>query len=132
MIGEDDEANSGAGTGKELFVFDRSGNPELVMDLNPGSGDGFINPANNGGSVGNGWDPTIFNDKLYFIANDGTGLDIWVYDGITDPTKAYDFDTSVTTHLTSLTVLDDTLFFLGDSGGAEGPATGDIDLWSIG
>jgi len=120
MIGSDDTAS----TGGELFVFDGSGTPELVLNINQGAGDGILPaPAK--------WDPTIFNDKLYFIADDGSGSDLWVYDGISDPTKAYDFNTTSNTHLTSLTVLDDTLFFLGDSGGAD-PATGDIDLWSIG
>ena len=38
MIGEDDQAS----TGKELYVFDRSGFPELVMDINQGSGDGVL------------------------------------------------------------------------------------------
>ena len=123
MIGDDDTANSNSGTGKELFVFDRSGTPELVMEINPGSGDGL--------QGGNWWDPTIFNDKLYFVADDGSGSDLWVYDGVTDPTKAFDFNTSDTSHLTSLTVLDDTLFFLGDAGGASS-TTGSVDLWSVG
>lgn len=119
MLGDDNDAN----TGNELFVFDRSGIPELVMDINQGPGDGLKQGNNE-------WYPTIFNDKLYFVANDGSGSDIWVYDGLTDPTKAFDFQTSSTTHLTSLTVLDDTLYFLGDSGGATA-TTGDIDLWSV-
>jgi ELWxxDGT repeat protein len=127
MIGDDDQAN----TGKELFVFDRSGIPELVMDINLGPGDGFNNAEDPTDKVREWWDPTIFNDKLYFIANDGTGSDLWVYDGISDPTKAYDFATTSIQHLTSLTILDDTLFFLGDSGGASS-ATNIIDLWSIG
>ena len=116
MIGDDNQTN----TGKELYVFDRSGIPELVMDINQVPGDGLLPDPEK-------WEPTIFNDKLYFIANDGTGSDLWVYDGISDSTKAYDFATTSNTHLTSLTVLDDTLFFLG-----ENPTTGDIDLWSIG
>ena len=120
MIGDDNDAN----TGKELFVFDRSGAPELVMEINPGSGDGLKGGAS-------WWDPTIFNDKLYFVADDGSGSDLWVYDGVTDPTKAFDFNTSDTSHLTSLTVLDDTLYFLGDAGGASS-TTGSVDLWSVG
>jgi len=127
MIGDDDQAN----TGKELYVFDSSGIPELVMDINLGPGDGFNNAEDPTKKVESWWDPTILNDKLYFIANDGTGSDLWVYDGISDPTKAYDFATTSIQHLTFLTVLDDTLFFLGDNGGA-GATSGTIDLWSIG
>ena len=121
MIGEDDTAS----TGKELFVFDGSGTPELVLNINQVAGGDILPTVSK-------WEPTIFNDKLYFIADDGSGSDLWVYDGISDPTKAYDFTTTSNTHLTSLTVLDDTLFFLGDSGGASSAATGNIDLWSIG
>jgi hypothetical protein len=117
MIGDDNQTN----TGKELFVFDGPGTrtPELVLNINQGAGAGLLpTPAK--------WEPTIFNDKLYFIADDGSGSDLWVYDGISDPTKAYNFTTTSKTHLTSLTVLDDKLFFLGEN------TFGDIDLWSIG
>ena len=133
MIGEDDQAS----TGKELYVFDRSGFPELVMDINQGSGDGFFNSSSEADStnpnkaVETWWDPTIFNNKLYFVANDGSGSDLWVYDGLTDPTKAFNFHTDKLHHLTALNVLDDTLYFLGDSGGASS-TTGTIDLWSVG
>ena len=126
MISDD----NGSSYGKELLVFDRSGAPELVLDINP-SGDGFNHSEDNTKAVGEGWDPTMFNDKLYFVANDGSGTDLWVYDGLTDPTKAFDFATTSLYHLTSLTVLDDTLYFLGDSGGASS-TTGSVDLWSVG
>ncbi|PWN61787.1 hypothetical protein [Chryseobacterium viscerum] len=71
----------------ELYVYNPAlptsyTNPGIVYDINPGIYGS--NPANF----------ITFQNKLYFSANDGTGEELWVYDGTNNPTKVHDFDTS--------------------------------------
>jgi len=57
-------------------------NPSMVFDINQ-DGSAFF------GYYGVGWSPdfTIFNDKLYFLADDGLhGVELWVYDPAINPT----------------------------------------------
>ena len=48
---------------------------------------------------------TVFNDKLYFSAEDGTnGDELWVYDGMNDPTMVYDINPNTDSYPEYLTV----------------------------
>jgi len=61
----------------ELWVTDGTeANTHMVYDINPGVTKGS-NPQN----------LFIFNNKLYFQANDGTSTEWWGYDGVSDPVK---------------------------------------------
>ena len=72
-------ANDGDNTGhdKELWVTDGTvENTRMVYDIYPGEGNGS-NPQQ----------LFVFNNKLYFQANDGTSTQWWSYDGTNDPVK---------------------------------------------
>ncbi|WP_409416145.1 T9SS type A sorting domain-containing protein [Flavobacterium sp. PS2] len=71
----------------ELYVYDSklpisNTNPKKINDINAGA-----NPSTPQGFI-------IFNNKLYFSADDGTGEELWSYDEISSPIKAYDLDPS--------------------------------------
>ncbi|MCS3531439.1 T9SS type A sorting domain-containing protein [Chryseobacterium sp. JUb7] len=71
----------------ELYVYNpavatSATNPSRVYDINPGNNGSFP-----GGFI-------TYQNKLYFTANDGTGEELWMYNGINNPSKVYDFDTS--------------------------------------
>jgi ELWxxDGT repeat protein len=57
----------GSGAGSELWVYDGVNAPTIVKDLNIGSGDSDIRFL------------TVNDNKLCFLANDGTGNKIWEY-----------------------------------------------------
>ncbi len=61
-------------TNWELYKITANG-IELVSDIAPGDADSDIDFM------------TLYNDKVYFIANDGTGHSIWESDGTTEGTK---------------------------------------------
>ena len=89
----------------ELQVYDpnqtiSASNPSRVYDINPGtsgsSPGGFVN----------------FQNKLFFTANDGTGEELWVYNGTANPTKVYDIDPTPYGGLAYWkTIYDNKLFF---------------------
>ncbi|HRZ26518.1 MAG TPA: hypothetical protein P5295_06895 [Spirochaetota bacterium] len=54
---------------------------------------------------------TVFNGKLYFSANDGTGHNLWSYDGTSDPVQVSNFTMTYEQPLGELTVIGDRLFF---------------------
>ncbi len=97
-------ATNGARHGEELWKYDGTNSPEMVADLNMGSGSSY---------------PSYFftaNDKLYFKANDGTGDGLWVYDGVNSPkmissvTTVYILDGVENPYFTKV---NDTVFFHG-------------------
>jgi ELWxxDGT repeat protein len=64
-----------AATGTELWKVNSSFNASIVKDINPGAASGYI-----------GYDSTsiaVHNGFLYFIANAGSGQDIWRSNGTT-------------------------------------------------
>lgn len=75
-------AASGAGTGKELWRSDGTdAGTILVKDIAPGTTSSIINSYNPR------YESTIWNDVLYFAANDGTtGIEVWRSDGTADGT----------------------------------------------
>ena len=77
----------------------------MVADLNPGPASGV------------GFDYTVFDDKLYFFANDGVyGRELWVWDG-TSPTLIADICPGCRlAEPTGLTVFDNHLYFASDDG----------------
>ena len=90
--------------GRELYVLE-NGEAELLIDLNN-------DPATS--------DPqylTVFNDMVYWIANDGTGYKIWQTDGTTSGTEiAFDLglDNANRTDYTVFLVNGDDLYFVFD------------------
>ncbi len=104
-------ATNNSTTGDELWIYDKSlptsaSNPKILLD---------INLNNNSSATSNGSKPNDFiqfKNKLYFSANDGTGSELWVYDGVSTPKKVYDIDSSPYGGLVTFkTILNDTLFF---------------------
>ncbi|MEX0810984.1 MAG: T9SS type A sorting domain-containing protein [Chitinophagales bacterium] len=106
-------ATNNTSTGDELWVYDNTiptsaTNPVMLMNINP----------NNSSSVSsNGSNPSdfiLYKNNMYFSADDGTGSELWVYDGTLLPQKVYDIDPSPYGGLALYkTILDDTLYFAG-------------------
>ena len=100
------------GCGLELWVKDGDNDPARVYDINNGAD----------GSKPMGL--TVFNDKLYFYANDGIhGQELFVYDGVNTPTLVYDINTgSLNSRYPSgvfedqMIVFNDRLYFYADDG----------------
>jgi ELWxxDGT repeat protein len=113
-------ANDGV-HGDELFVSDGTAKgTQLLVDLYPGkNSDGYINSSAPNNFV-------EFNDKLYFVANDGVhGDELFVSDGTPEgtqlvadihPGKTNDGTYSYGSSLNELTVVGNELFFSADSG----------------
>ena len=71
-------------SGYELWSYDGTNPPEMVHDINPGSGGS--DAARYGGLI-------EFGGKLYFSATDGAnGLELWSYDGTSPPTMVADIN----------------------------------------
>ena len=68
--------------GRELWVSDgTSEGTELVADINPGSDGSYNYSFSSGGFI-------EFNEKLYFLADDGeNGDELWVSDGTSEGTE---------------------------------------------
>lgn len=76
-------ANDGI-NGQELWRYDGTNPPTMVLDLNPGQADGILNPQ--------GQFP-IVNGKMFFAGNNGnTGFEIYSYDGSNPPTIELDMN----------------------------------------
>jgi ELWxxDGT repeat protein len=66
--------------GEELWEYDGTNNPQMVADINP-VGDSSSHP----------FFLTVFSNKLYFSADDGThGEELWEYDGANSPQMVAD------------------------------------------
>ncbi|MEC8541773.1 MAG: hypothetical protein VXY53_08045, partial [Candidatus Thermoplasmatota archaeon] len=105
--------------GYELWEYDGVNAPSMVADINPGS--------NPGGSA-SGSNPaylTVFNDELYFQANDGThGTELWKYDGVNAPSMVADITPGSSSSLPGdLTVFNNELYFRAYDG------TSGYELW---
>ena len=86
---------------------------DLVADIVAGSGDG---------------DPyslTPFNGRLYFVADDGTGADLFVSDGSVGSATNLDLNPTGTSDPYGFTVIGNTLYFAATNG-VDGS-----ELWSI-
>ena len=78
----------------------------MVAEINPGSGSSYPNSL------------TVFNNELYFQANDGTnGYELWKYDGIKVPSMVADINSgSSNSGPDYLTVFNNELYFRADDG----------------
>jgi len=91
----------------ELYVYD-SALP--ITNTNPKK----INEINSGSNASTPTDFIIFNNKIYFSADDGTGNELFVYDGINNPQKVYDIDSSpYGGQATQKAIYNDNLYFAG-------------------
>jgi ELWxxDGT repeat protein len=114
-------------SGRELYVSDGTAEgTSLLVDIYPGEDSDY-------GYDGNSSSPSdlvVFNDKLYFAADDGkNGTELFVSDGTADGTKLFadiypglnEEGSPESSSPSSLTVVGDELFFSADNGetGAE-------------
>jgi ELWxxDGT repeat protein len=110
-------ANDGV-NGRELWVTDgTTGGTKLLKDINPGSSEGYNGETFPDSSYLN--DFTIFNNKLYFSANDGeNGTELWVTDGTANGTQLVaDINPgSEGSDVGGLTVVGQELFFTANNG----------------
>lgn len=91
--------------GRELWTTDGR-SAELVEDIYPGNDDGVTEPL------------TVFDDKVYFAADDGTGEELWHSDGTSSGTEML-VDLLIGgngSQPRELTVMGNRLFFTADSG----------------
>jgi ELWxxDGT repeat protein len=104
--------------GRELWVTDgTTGGTKLLKDINPGSSEGYNGETFPDSSYLN--DFTIFNNKLYFSANDGeNGTELWVTDGTANGTQLVaDINPgSEGSDVGGLTVVGQELFFTANNG----------------
>jgi len=100
--------------GYELWKYDGVNTPSLVADINP-SGSSSVWPHY----------LTVFNNELYFKADDGTnGSELWNYDGINPPTMMANINSgSGSSSPDYLTVFNNGLYFSADDG------INGIELW---
>ena len=108
VLGEISEEGNGEDRGRELFVTDGTTEGTILFaDLNPGGGDS--DPR----------DLTVFNNRLYFAADDGaSGSELYVSDGTVEGTRLFaDLNPGAGNSAPrDLTVFDDRLYFVADNG----------------
>ena len=78
----------------------------MVANINPGSGSSYPSGL------------TVFNNELYFQANDGTnGYELWKYDGTNAPSMVANINPgSGNSYPYYLTVFNNELYFQADDG----------------
>lgn len=104
--------------GNELWKYDGSTPPTIIADINPGSA------SSNPSSV------TAYNNKIYFVANDGTnGPEVWVYDGTTASLTGLITPSVLDPNITFMMVYNNKLYFNANNGIGAGE-TGS-ELWVI-
>lgn len=110
-------ANDGV-HGNELWISD--GTQEgtfMIKDINPGSAGSMINSAYIKSFL-------VYNDKLYFHADDGSGRGIWVTDGTRDGTYKLTAPGIVArggyNGTTAFTVFQNDIYFYGTNGSLQG------------
>jgi len=84
-----------------LWKYDGVNAPSMVADINSGSSN-----SNPGGL-------TVFNNELYFQADDVTnGYELWKYDGVNAPSMVADiYSGSTNSYPSYLTVFNNELYF---------------------
>jgi len=116
-------SSHGGGLGRELHCYDALTDTVKVVNIR--------NTTLGAYSYDNAHDDdsslpeqlTVYNNKLYFVANEGThGHELWVYDGTNDPTMVFDLNPTETRHKNTdaapkhLTVYNNKLYFSADDG----------------
>ena len=94
------------GGGVELWRCSSGGDPEAVEAVN-----GEV-------ELGLPVAMTVFDGKLYFVADDGVhGMELWSYDGISSPVLVEDiYEGAESSNPAYLTVYDNALYFAADNG----------------
>jgi len=87
--------------GRELWTTDGI-NTEQVIDIDTANIGWLGSPSSSSPQSF-----VVFNDKLYFKANDGSGISVWVYDGVNQPIK----DLTIPSIAFGFKVLQDKLYF---------------------
>ena len=114
-------ANS-ATYGDELWVYDGVNAPSIVQDLNTGSSNG-LDAADHG-------QPRVYDGALYFEGNDGTGQELWKYDGF-NFSRVTDI-APVNADIKDLTVFDGAIYFHANNGTDGGELWGyNADGWIV-
>ena len=90
-------SSHGGGLGRELHCYDALTNTVKVVNIrNTTLGTySYDNAHDDDSSLPE--QLTVYNNKLYFVANEGThGLELWAYDGTNDPTMVFDLNPTET------------------------------------
>jgi len=92
--------------GDELWVYRSANNTvSLVADINPGVGDGVPNFSGSSSLF------TVYNNELYFLADDGVnGNQLYSYDG-TNPPVAHIINSTGSSNPENMYVVNNKLFF---------------------
>ncbi len=107
-----------ATTGYELWKYDGVSAPTIAADINPGAA------SSNPSSV------TVYNNKLYFVANDGThGYEVWSYNGNTAVLTGEITPTVIDPNITFMIVYNGKLYLNANNGAAVGQ--NGAELWMI-
>ena len=111
--------------GRELFVYDGVNPPSMVMDINPPASPDPPQDEGGGPPQSNPAYLTVYKNKLYFSATDGTsGVELWEYDGINPPSRTRDINPGVgSSNPEYLTVFNNKLYFAATDG------TNGVELW---
>jgi ELWxxDGT repeat protein len=91
--------------GRELWVYDGSSAPTMVADINPNG----AHPSGSSNPTG----MTVFAQKLYFGADDGTtnGSELWVLDGSSPPAMVADINPQGNSFPADFAVFNNKLYF---------------------
>jgi ELWxxDGT repeat protein len=88
--------------GYELWEYDGSNSPTLIMDISPGTQNG-VSPD----------DLIIFDNKVFFSGNNGIdGYELWAYDGTNAPYMVADIDSIGNSNPRKFTIFQNKLYFI--------------------
>lgn len=110
-----------APNGRELYSYDGVNTPNLVMDINPGTGSGSP------------FYMMSYNSKLYFQANNGVlGSELWSHDPITNMTQCLtDINPGANpSTIAFITAYNNKLYFAGTNGNDTTAGNTGIELYS--
>jgi ELWxxDGT repeat protein len=104
--------------GNELWQYDGVTSPTVVADINPGTASS--NPSN----------VTVYNNKIYFVADDGTnGPEVWNYDGNTANLTGLITPSVLNPNIAFMKVYNNKLYFNANNGIGTGESGS--ELWVI-
>jgi ELWxxDGT repeat protein len=94
-------------SGQELWVTDGAAIPafSIVKDIHPSDSD-RVHTVSRVNHLA-----VTADNKLFFIANDGRGREMWIYDGVNPAHRSFDPDTAVGSNLYLLAALNNHLYY---------------------